>query len=304
MLPELAKSAEKLCYFYEVANEGSLQATSRKLRISAPSLSNSIKLLEIVIGVELFHRNKSGMRLTEAGLKLFEFCRKYFREIEELQRSIELPSSIVRKRIKVGTFPSIALYFWPIFIESIKDDTSLSLSITTNRSNAILELLIRREIDIALTVEAINHENLIRHELYEDEYSFYVPSSWKRNFLKRRDIHEHAVLYIPDAIDEKGRSLRQFIHSWHLVFRDEFELDSLEIIADFVKRGYGVGILPTKVARTHGDGLRQLKIEGIVPSKFGKHRFFLSYRDDLEIPQSLMEHLLDSAKRATLLLND
>lgn len=303
MLPEIARHTEKFYYFYEIATEGSLQATARKLGTTAPSLSHAVKQLESVTGVVLFNRSKSGVTLTAAGEKLFVFCRKYFREMAEVQRLMEHPNQIAQRKIKIGTFQSIALYFWPLLIDSISADSQLSLSITTNRSRSILESLIKREIDIALTVECLKHDRLIRHELYKDDYAFYVPANWKKSEVKLHEIRQHALLYIPDAVDEDGKSLRQYLHNWSLVFKDEFELDSLEVVSEFVKKGYGVGILPTKVARTQSTALKQVRIEGVHTAKFGTHRFFLSYRDDLEIPQSLMRALLDSAKKASVLLN-
>lgn len=303
MLPEIARHSEKFYYFYAIANEGSLQATARKMGISAPSLSHAMKQLESVTGSALFHRSKSGVTLTEAGEKLFVFCRKYFREMEEVQRLIEHPDQPTLRKIKIGTFQSIALYFWPRLIESLKKESGLSLSIMTNRSKEILEALIRREIDVALTVETMKHDKLIKHELYKDEYAFYVSGKSKINELSKQELHQLAVLYIPDAVDSEGKSLRQYLTSWHLSFQEEFELDSLEVIGEFVKKDYGVGILPTKVAKTHGASLKPVKIQGVPVSKFGTHRFFLSYRDDLEISQSIMRLLLDNARKAAIELN-
>ena len=303
MLPEIARHSEKFFYFYEIANLGSLQATARKLGLTAPSLSHAMKQLEAVTGSTLFDRHKTGVTLTESGQKLFVFCRKYFREMEELQRMIEHPDQKSSQKLKIGTFQSIALYFWPLLIDSLKSNSELSLSIMTNRSRTVLEALVRQDIDVALTVGSLNHQKIIKHELYKDHYAFYVPSQWKKSALKKEDLRKHALLYIPDAVDEDSRSLRQHIHGWGLNFKDEFELDSLEVVGTFVKKGYGVGILPMNVAKTYGNALRMVKVEGTEVSKFGLHRFFLSYRDDLDIPQSLVKHLLETAKSATLLLN-
>lgn len=303
MTPEIAKSAEKLCHFYEIANEGSLQSTARKLGVSAASLSKSLKQLEHAIGAKLFTRSKNGVQITDAGQKLLVFCRRYFRDIENVKRSIESPDDSIPLKIRVGTFQSIALYFWPAFIESMKPNPGVSFSIKTNRSKEILEALVRGDIDIALTVGTIKHKNLIYQEMYRDDYGFYVHHSWKIRTLEKLKAQQYTILYIPDATDDDGRSLRNYLHTWQLVFKDEFELDSLELIVDFVKRGYGVGILPTKVACAHRDSLVQLKIKRSNLNHFGRHRFFLSYRNDLEIPQNMMLRLIESAKHATQAMN-
>ncbi|MEQ1663998.1 MAG: LysR family transcriptional regulator [Bdellovibrionales bacterium] len=303
MIPDLARHSEKLFYFFEVANEGSLQATARKLGYSAPSLSHAIKQLELVSGAQLFKRNKSGVTLTDAGEKLLVFCRRHFRDLEEVQHSMIHPKQLLKRKIKVGTFQSIALYFWPLLIDSLQNDPHFSLSIKTDRSAAILESLMRREVDISLTVGAMKHERLIKHELYKDEYAFYCSNKWQKSKFNKLEINEHSILYIPDAMDETGHSLRQNIQSWGLKFNDEFELDSFEVVSEFTKNGYGIGILPTKVAKLHVNDIKLIRIEGVESPRFGSHRFILSYRDDLDIPDRLVRKMLDSARRAATSLN-
>ncbi len=80
--------------------------------------------------------------------------------------------------------------------------------------------------------------------------------------------------------------------------KEIFDLDSFEVIAEFVKRGYGLGILPKKVAISYGKSLREVRLEGTAKKYFGQHRFFLSYRNDLELTQSLMNLFLNSANDA------
>lgn len=303
MVPEIIRHTEKFYYFYEVACDEGLQSASRRIGISAPSLSYSIRQLESIIGTALFYRSKSGVKLTEAGEKLFVFCKKYFREIEDIQRSMTIPSEQILLKIRIGTFQSIALYFWPLLIDSLDKNSKFSLSISTDRSKVILESLIRKKIDLALTVETLKHEKIIKHELYRDEYAFYCSSNMKKSKFTRSDIKNLPILLIPDAIDENGKTLKQYLHSWNLVFKDEFELDSFEVIAKFTIKQYGIGILPTKVAKTYGKELKKINLEGTKVSSFGIHRFYLSYRNDLEIPQNIMKLFLNTAVRAVMQLN-
>lgn len=303
MVPNLARHSEKLFYFYAIANEGSLQATARKIRVSAPSLSHAMKHLESVIGAQLFNRNKSGVTLTDAGEKLLIFCRRYFRDLEDLQLSILQPDQQLIRKIKIGTFQSIALYFWPLLAKSLQKENAISLSIKTDRSSAILESLMKREVDLALTVGALKQQKLIKHKLYKDEYAFYCPSDWGKSKFTRQEIQNYSIYYIPDARDEAGHSLRQTIQSWGLKFNDEFELDSFEVVSEFTKNGHGIGILPTKVAKHHSDDLKLIRIENVVTPRFGSHCFFLSYREDLDIPNRLVQNILDSARKAAEKLN-
>jgi DNA-binding transcriptional LysR family regulator len=297
-LPLLASHAEKLIYFFEVSESGSLQASGRKKGISAPTISYAIKQLEEVIGTQLFIRSKTGMKLTPAGKHLKSFCNKHFKEMQNLETLLKKPDTKPITQLRFGTFQSIALYFWPFMMEVLKDNPNIGMSIMTNRSDKIVESLLKKEIDIAITVEGKQTPELIRHELYEDEYSSYISSKIKKNKLEDKEIKNLPLMYIPDAIDANGVSLKQQLYMTKLQFKEVFEIDSFEVIAEFTKRNYGVGLLPRKVAKKYAKEIKEIKIEGTPNLYFGRHRFFLSYRKDLDISQLIMSLVLDSAHQA------
>lgn len=296
----LHRQTEKLFYFVEIANLGSMQAAARKLGVTAPSLSQAMKVLEEAMGADLFHRTRRGVSLTEPGERLLEFCARFYRELDDIQHGIRRPSETTTHRIRVGTFQSIALYFWPKVLDALAGDARVSLSIKTARSSVILERLIQRELDMALTVDSVRHAHLVRRELYRDRYGFYIASRppQGQKMLRRRDVAAQAVLYIPDAVDESGRTLQQHLRCSDLAFRDEMELDAFEVIGELTRLGHGVGILPTKVASIFGHALEPVHIEGTPEPYFGPHRFFLSYRDDLDLPQSAVDLVVAACHRA------
>lgn len=298
MKPDIINHLDKLYYFYEVSQAGSLMACSRKLGVSAPTISYAIKQLELGSSIQLFSRTKKGMELTASGQHLYSFCKKFFQELSDVQFMAKNPRRRAITRVRVGTFQSIAIYFWPLLLKRIKSKPDVSLSIRTDRSHAIIESLMSREIDIALTVEGQQYKELIRHEIYTDEYCTYSSSTLKHRKLTEEQLKNMILMYIPDAIDSDGVSLRQHIYMSNLQVKEIFDLDSFEAIAEFVKRGYGLGILPKKVAAKHGKSLKEVQLEGTAKKYFGRHRFFLSYRSDLDLPQSLMDLFLNSANDA------
>tara|TARA_B100000749_G_scaffold122825_1_gene93842 strand:- start:85417 stop:86328 length:912 start_codon:yes stop_codon:yes gene_type:complete len=299
MVPNLAKHTEKLYYFFEIANHGSLQACSRALGMSAPTLSYNLNLLEEILGSKLFNRGKGGVELTAAGERLWRFCGNYYRELDLVEASLSNPDLPELRRIRLGTFQSIAIYYLPLLLAELEKLPNISLSMMTDRSSVIHEALVQREVDIALTVETFKKAGMIRHELYQDTYGVYGSREMKKTTFTAEDLREHSLFYIPDASDKDKITLKQYMQKWGLVFRQEFELDSFEVVAEFVVQNLGIGVLPTQVAKRFKDQLKPLNIKNIPEKHFGVHRFFLSYRDDLDIPQRLMTLLLDSAEKAT-----
>jgi DNA-binding transcriptional LysR family regulator len=73
--------------FYEVARRGGFTAAARTLRVSQPSLSRSVRLLEEEEQVTLLERSKRGVTLTADGRAFFASCEKIFAEVEGLKTS-------------------------------------------------------------------------------------------------------------------------------------------------------------------------------------------------------------------------
>ncbi len=52
----------RLRYFLAVVDEGGVTRAARRLRVAQPSLSQSLRALESVLDVQLFHRVGRGVR--------------------------------------------------------------------------------------------------------------------------------------------------------------------------------------------------------------------------------------------------
>ena len=67
-----------LLYFWAVAKEGGLRKASEKLRVSEPSISAQIRLLEETLGDKLFLRKGRSLVLTELGQFAFGYAEEIF----------------------------------------------------------------------------------------------------------------------------------------------------------------------------------------------------------------------------------
>ena len=64
-------------------DEGSLAGAARKLRRSPAAVSRAVAFLEAHVGVELLHRTTRSLRLSEAGKRYAEACRRVLSDLEE-----------------------------------------------------------------------------------------------------------------------------------------------------------------------------------------------------------------------------
>ncbi|MAN62362.1 MAG: LysR family transcriptional regulator [Parvibaculum sp.] len=69
--------------FVAVADEEGFAAAGRALRLSAPSVTRLVSELEETLGARLFHRTTRSVRLTDAGGRYLEDCRRILTDLEE-----------------------------------------------------------------------------------------------------------------------------------------------------------------------------------------------------------------------------
>jgi DNA-binding transcriptional LysR family regulator len=75
-------------YVLTIAREGSITAASRKLYVSQPSLSQTIKLIERNLGAEIFNRRTEPISMTPAGEMYIEAAQKVLAIEEALRQEI------------------------------------------------------------------------------------------------------------------------------------------------------------------------------------------------------------------------
>ncbi len=71
--------------FVRVADCGGFAKAARELRVSPPAVTRSIAALEALLGVRLLVRTTRSARLTEAGRRYVDDCRRILGEIEEAE---------------------------------------------------------------------------------------------------------------------------------------------------------------------------------------------------------------------------
>jgi len=97
-----------LHYFHVAAIEGTVAAAAQRLGVTQPTVSEQIKALERSLGVTLFERTPTGLKLTEAGRLAFEHTSVMFRAGERLVESLGYAPADMPRTLRVGIGSAIA----------------------------------------------------------------------------------------------------------------------------------------------------------------------------------------------------
>ena len=97
--------------FYEVAQSGSVSTASKRLFVSQPALSKSIKTLEAVLDTKLFYRTINGMILTQKGIELYKNVEESFKILRQAKTKMHEMENLTRGSLSIGAPSHIMSFF-------------------------------------------------------------------------------------------------------------------------------------------------------------------------------------------------
>jgi DNA-binding transcriptional LysR family regulator len=104
--------------FVAVADSAGLAPAARKLQLSPPAVTRAIAALEERLGLLLFHRTTRRVRVTKAGERYLEDCRRILAEIDEAEAAAAGAHGEPRGRIAVTASIRFGrLYVTPLLVE-------------------------------------------------------------------------------------------------------------------------------------------------------------------------------------------
>jgi LysR family transcriptional regulator, cell division regulator len=242
----LIEHLEKLRYFQKMSHFRSMSEAAKNIGISQPGLSKSIATLEEVLGVSLFIRSASGLLLTNEGKAALEMTNLVFDMVSKLETHLKsIRTSPAPTRLCIGMYDSIAVYFLDEFLHFFnKIYTDVQFEFVVDKSSALISALRNDKIDMALGTNFLLEADAQKEkyvQLGEDFYSFY-----KTPLLTLKT--NTPLIIHPEAKDKEGQTLQSFVKKKYAK-RQVFHVYNFETIKELTLKGFGVGILPTKVAK-------------------------------------------------------
>lgn len=143
----------------------SFQAAANVLHTTQPAVSQRIKELERVVGVDLFERDARSIRLALAGRKMLPYAERMVTLADEISGAL-LERHAVTGLIKIGSTDTVALTWLPRLLERLRDEyPRLEVELQIGISVDLMEALKKREIDIALVASPIGQPTITSVEL-------------------------------------------------------------------------------------------------------------------------------------------
>ncbi|MFK0087328.1 LysR family transcriptional regulator [Pseudomonas sp. NPDC090755] len=242
---------------------------AEQLNMTQPPLSTSIKKLEEELGILLFERLPSGLRLTQAGDAVLRNARSALFFVEEMRRAARESEAGDHGQLRVGFVGSAAFALMPAILRSFRQRyPHVELILEEGDGGALLDRLQAHELDVALVRHPIpSAPNLQLTLLQQEPLALAV----------RHDsvLASKATLTLAELADQPFIiSSAQRSPAMHALTLRAFEEAGIEphiaqqaaqlsTILGLVESGLGIALVPTSAARYVGPELRVIALSGL-----------------------------------------
>jgi LysR family hydrogen peroxide-inducible transcriptional activator len=111
--PIPAASLRQLEYLVAVADLGGFRRAADACHVAQPSLSAQVAQVERALGVQIFERNRRGVRLAPAGAAIVDHARRVLLAAADLGEVARQQADPYRGRLRLGVIPTVCPYLLP-----------------------------------------------------------------------------------------------------------------------------------------------------------------------------------------------
>lgn len=149
-----------LNYFMAVVEEGSFRGAARRLRIAPSAVNRHVLLLEEELGIQLFERGPTTLKLSAAGEIVRRHCAETLRSFEHASEALDALRGIHSGIVRVASSESFAAEFVPQLCSRFsREYPGVEIRISVASSDQVIEMVEADEADIgfAFGVEELRH---------------------------------------------------------------------------------------------------------------------------------------------------
>lgn len=156
---------------------GSVTKAARKLNVTQPTLSRTVKIIEDRAGGAVLRRGRYGVTATEIGERLATEGRAILRSSEQAQVAVQEWRNGLVGELRVGVGPMLAAtVMGDFFAETIETPPSYSLKLHCEVAARLVKRLKNDELDVAIIPYELDRQDdgLFRERIFREHLSIFV----------------------------------------------------------------------------------------------------------------------------------
>ena len=261
----------ELRYIVTLAQESHFGRAAERCHVSQPTLSVGVKKLEDELGVLIFERTKSAVRLTPVGEGIVTQAQKVLEQAQSIRELAQAGKNQLAAPLKVGAIYTVGPYMFPHLIPQLhRVAPDMPLYIEENFTHVLRDKLRTGELDAIIIALPFQEADVLTLPLYDEPFYVLMQAnhSWsKKETIDAEMLNDKSLLLLGeghcfrDQVLEACPTTRKGEAPTHTTV----ESSSLETIRHMVASGLGVSILPLSAVDSHHYSAGVLDIRPLTP---------------------------------------
>lgn len=242
----------ELQYLTTLGDELHFGRAAARCCISQPTLSMAIRKLEADLGVDLFERNKSGIKITSMGQQIIMQAKQVIDRTLAIKALAEAAKDQLGGTLAIGLIPTLAPYLLPALIPQLRIMASkLNLRIDEGSNTDLLQKLHSGVLDVVLVSKPFTGIDVLAQDLFEEPLIVLIPhkhSLAARQTLRPIDLKGQDFLLLHEGHCLRDQILNVFLP---LAKSDQpifIQASSIGTLRNMVAAGLGITIIPMAAA--------------------------------------------------------
>src|SRR6188508_51830 len=169
-----------LLYFWTVVQEGGVSSAARKLRLSQPTISAQVRMLERAIGEPLFAKKGRAHVLTDVGRVVYRYADEIFSVGRELLETLEGRSPGRGIQLTVGVANAVPkLLVYRLLRPALQQPEPIRLVCREDNPEQLIGQLATHALDVVVAntpAPAYLPVRVFNHSVGESATSFFAPA--------------------------------------------------------------------------------------------------------------------------------
>ncbi|HPR06316.1 MAG TPA: hydrogen peroxide-inducible genes activator [Denitromonas sp.] len=242
-----------LKYIVALARECHFGRAAERCHVSQPTLSVAIKKVEEQLGVMLFERGTSDVKVTQLGLRIVEQAQRVLVEAGQIKEIAQAGKDPLGGPLRVGAIYTIGPYLLPRLIPQVKTlAPRMPLILEENYTTSLAESLKRGDLDVAILALPFEQSGLVVQPIYQEPFRVLMPSNhpWaQQTAIGAHQLAEDQLLLLGAGNCFRDQVLEVCPECSGVGgLQRTLQGSSLETIRLMVASGIGVTVLPATAA--------------------------------------------------------
>lgn len=249
----------ELRYIVTLAQEQHFGRAAERCHVSQPTLSVGVKKLEDELGVQIFERSKSAVRMTPVGEGIVTQAQKVLEQAQGIRELAQVGKDQLTAPLKIGAIYTVGPYLFPHLIPQLhRVAPEMPLYIEENFTHILREKLRSGELDAIIIALPFQEADVLTKPLYDESFFVLLPADHPWTRMETIDaglLNEQSLLLLGeghcfrDQVLEACPTLRKGSHDEQK--HTTVESSSLETIRHMVASGLGISMLPFSAVDSH-----------------------------------------------------